>query len=399
MKLVKLKLRGLGEIPETDWFEISPGLNLIQVRTASRQAALIEALQTINPPYHCREFKPFADLPRQITSQGHARRVAPHKRTIVLGVFNSSPELVQELATISPLLYETDLIEVGRRLDYSRWINFIELASSTRWEEIASEISALIAKPGPLPGNVDTLPNLLGTLAPTDRIKGAVMTELADAIEAARADAAPADRAQLTDLLHRIRRAQHFAAARAVIKARLPLLAAVDLNRLPSWRFGSLFPQSSAHLPPTLCFLLERLHSNLQASSLPTRNDLLTRLHQELSCRQGRPEVAVRQQQHHLAFGVPAAGHQLQPIDELDPLDRLDVCCRLITALSAVLLNNQPILLVSLPERMTEENRDRLAQLLMEPAKAGQCLCAGTDGWSIPGIEPIIVDDQSGQPE
>ena len=87
-----------------------------------------------------------------MTQNGHTRRINPAKRTIALAVFNATPDLVQELSSIGDWFYETDRIEVGRRFDYSRWINFVELASSTRWSEISSDIEDLLAgRPAKLP--------------------------------------------------------------------------------------------------------------------------------------------------------------------------------------------------------------------------------------------------------
>jgi hypothetical protein len=117
MILAKLRLRGLGGIPQTGWIEVAAGLNLLEAQNTAQQTALVDALATINPPYKCRDVDPFGDLPRQITRRGRTRRIVPHKRTIAIGVFNSNPDLVQELAKISPVLYETDLIEVGRLID------------------------------------------------------------------------------------------------------------------------------------------------------------------------------------------------------------------------------------------------------------------------------------------
>lgn len=396
MILVKLRLRGLGEIPETDWIEAGPGLNVVQVRTAAQQTALIEAVATLNPPYRCREVEPFADLPRQITRRGYTRRVVPHKRTIAIGVFNSEPGLVQELAEISPILYETDLIEVGRRLDYSRWVNFIELASSTRWGDIAAEVDDLLATPGLVFGNLEHLRRRLDTLTPTDRIKGEIMADLAACLEAAAAGATPGDRDRLTGLLHRVLRARHFAAARKVVKKRLPLLAALDLDRLPSWRFGSLHPGRESCLPPALTLLLETCKSTVQNADAAAAQQLLQRLQQELSRAGATPAVVVQRQQQQLRVGVTAANGRLQLIDELAPGDRLAACCRLLSALSTVLLESPPILLFSLPNREnSDDDRAALAGRITELTGFDQWFCVTTDTHLFPEQAVIPVGDQA----
>ncbi len=143
MNLIKMKIRGLGTTPETHWLDIGKGLTLFHLPGPETAKAFIKAIQTINPPYHCRTQKPYSDMPKTIKDNGHTRIIKSQKRTVSIGVFTSTPPLVEQLAACSPLFYETDRIEVGRRLDYSRWINFIELASSTRWSEISEEIKEL----------------------------------------------------------------------------------------------------------------------------------------------------------------------------------------------------------------------------------------------------------------
>lgn len=393
MILVKLKLRGLGEIPRTDWIEVAAGLNLLEVKNGAQQRGLVDALTTISPPYQCREVDPFADLPRQISRQGRTRRIVPHRRTIAIGVFTSGPDLVQELAEISPVFYATDLIEIGRRLDYSRWINFIELASSTRWGEIAAEVDALLDTGGLAPGNAEQLRRRIDTLAPTDRIKGDIMNELAACLEDAAAGAAPDDeRDRLIGLLHRVLRARHFTAARAVVEQRLPLLAALDLGRLEAWQLGGLSSGPQTCLPPALSLLIETFERTLHASNPSAANHLLDRLQQDLDRQGTTPTVVVQRRQQSLVVEITAANGTMQPIDNLPPLDRFTACCRLLISLSTVLLNNPPILLLSPPSRSnTNEDHDALAGRITELADSCQCLCITTGTHLFPEIEAVFV--------
>ncbi len=394
MILVKLRLRGLGEIPQTEWVEVAAGLNLLEAQNTAQQRALVDALATINPPYQCREVEPFGDLPRQISRQGRTRRIVPHKRTIAIGVFNSNPDLVQELAKISPVLYETDLIEVGRRLDYSRWINFIELASSTRWSEIAAEVDALLTTGGLDPGSAGQLRRLTETLAPTDRIKGELMTELAACLEAATTGAATDERDRLIDLLHRVLRARHFTKARAVVEKRLPLLAALDLGRLRSWRLRRLSSGPQACLPPALSLLIETFERTLHASNATAANQLLHRLQRELDRQGATPTLRVQRHQQMLTVEIIAADGRQRPVDESTPLERFTVCCRLLVALSTVLLGNRPILLLSLPSREnTPEDHDGLTGRITELADSCQCLCVSTGTHLFSEIEAIPVSN------
>jgi hypothetical protein len=395
MKLIKLRLRGLGEIPETSWIEIAPGLNLLQVRSAPRKTALIDALATINPPYPCELVDPFGDLPRQITRQGYTRRVVPHKRTIAIAVFNSAPDLVAELAEISPALYETDLIEVGRRLDYSRWINFIELASSTRWGDIADEADSVLAISAPASDRAERLRRRLDTLTSTDRIKGELMSELADYLKAAATEAPADEKTRLTELRHRVLRARHFATARTIVGQWLPLLAVIDLEDLPFWRFGVLHTAPGVRLPPALSHLVERLRNTLDAADAPAAEELLRRLQLELDRQAPLPALHVQRRQNLPTAGIRAADGSLLSIDGLAPPERLVACCKLIIALSAVLLRSPPILLFSLPNRASlGEDQDLLASRITELADSCQSLCVTTDRHLFPDHDAIFVDDQ-----
>jgi hypothetical protein len=395
MELIKLRLRGLGQIPETNWVEVTSGLNLLQVRSVPRKAALIDALATINPPYPCEHTDPFGDLPLQISRQGYTRRIVPHKRTIAITVFNSAPGLIQELASISPVLYETDLIEVGRRLDYSRWINFIELASSTRWGDIAAEVDSVLAASAPASGNEERLRRRLGTLASTDRIKGELMSELADHLKTAAAEAPAAEKTRLTELRHRVLRARHFATARTIVEQWLPLLAAIDLTDLPFWQFGDVRPAPEVRLPPPLSHLLEKLRNVLDTADAAAAEEVLHRLQVELDRQGPTPALHVRCRQHLPTVEIKAANGGLRSIDGMAPLDRLTACCRLLIALSTVLLRSRPILLFSLPSQASfREDRDLLASRIIDLSDTCQCLCVTTDRRPFPNHDVMFVDNQ-----
>ena len=224
MKIIQARIRGLGPTIESRWFDLSPHLNLFHYPDDLGRAAFLRTLATINPPSSCRSAKTFADFPLSIDQQGHTRRIRPKKRTVALAIFNSTPDLVKELAAIDPHLYETDRIEVGRRLDYSRWINFVEISSSTRWSEISSGISHLIdlteknAQKRTCP-----FATLVNSLKASDRIKDGLDNRLADWLTSL-PDTISASSPQLIEtMLDAVRRAEHFHRARAIVERRLPL--------------------------------------------------------------------------------------------------------------------------------------------------------------------------------
>lgn len=224
MKVIQAKIRGLGPTIESRWFDLSPHLNLFHYPDDLGRAAFFRTLATVNPPSSCRRAKTFADLPLFIEQQGHTRRIRPEKRTVALAIFSATPDLVKELAAIDPHLYETDRIEVGRRLDYSRWINFVEISSSTRWSEISSDIRHLIDLTlKNAPDRTKPLAALVNSLKASDRIKDGLDNRLASWLTSL-PDTISAGSPQLIEaMLDAIRRAEHFHRARTIVERRLPL--------------------------------------------------------------------------------------------------------------------------------------------------------------------------------
>ncbi len=141
--LKNIRIRGLGNVIDSQWFEIGNDLTFFALPEDFNRQGFLEALQTINPPYAIEEKEPFREYPF-ITRQGRfQKRVRPHRRTIAFAIFIAQSNFVKKLAEITPHLYEADRIEVGRRFDYSRWINFVEIAGSTRWGEIRRAVMGM----------------------------------------------------------------------------------------------------------------------------------------------------------------------------------------------------------------------------------------------------------------
>ncbi len=221
MRLRQLKIRGLGSLPETDWIALSGTTTLLRLPDKSMGRQFLKTVQSINPPSDCRIDQPFKDLPLEtVSANGHRRVIAPEKRTIVFGIFETPSSLVRELGAITPPLYETDRVEVGRRLDYSRWINFVEIASSSRWSEVSKDITNLLLQQSTGGADTSNIKRLLAETAPSDRIKGNMLEQLATWLTGLQSRLPePGD---LDDILEKVLRASRFSEARALMERRLP---------------------------------------------------------------------------------------------------------------------------------------------------------------------------------
>ena len=225
MRLLQIKLRGLGSLPVTNWVTLSNNLTLLRFSDPQVGRQVLKAVQSLNPPYDCLSEQPFSDLPtEEVLASGYRRAVMPEKRTIVIGIFDTPSALVKDLGALTPPLYETDRVEIGRRLDYSRWINFVELASSSRWSEVAEDIRKLLHK-YPDGSEAHAIERLIAEAVPSDRIKGAVAEELAAWLTTL--EPRQSEIADYPDLFEKIHRARKFAEARELLALRLPQFIAL----------------------------------------------------------------------------------------------------------------------------------------------------------------------------
>ena len=231
MRLLQFKLRGLGSLPITDWVTLSGTITLLRCTDRQVGRQILKAVQSLNPPYDCHIEQPFSNLPREeILPNGSRRVIAPEKRTIVIGIFDTPSFLVKELGEITPPLYETDRVEVGRRLDYSRWINFVEIASSSRWSEVSNDIQKLIHE-YPDESGAENIHELLSEAVPSDRVKGEMAEQLARWLVLLQ-DRHPGVEVY-PELLEKVLRARRFAAARELLNGQLPRLFRVNSGAVP----------------------------------------------------------------------------------------------------------------------------------------------------------------------
>jgi len=228
MQLLKFRIVGHPAIPASPWIEVGPGLNVLRTGQEGAQA-LLRMLQTVNPPYALQHVNPFGDFPLSITHQTYSRKIIPAKKTVALALFAASPQLVAALAALDPLFYETGWIELGRRRDYSQWLNFVELSGSTRYSEIAATLASLLSLVGPeATGEADDLRAALAAWRGSDRIKGQGALQLTAQLQALGALLPEEHRSRLDPCFRAIDRASHFSRAKEVVTARLPLFLALS---------------------------------------------------------------------------------------------------------------------------------------------------------------------------
>ena len=227
MVLSNIRVHGIGDVIDTKWFAVGGGLtNFLLPKDFNRQGFL-HALQTINPPYDCHKVQPFNDYPRIYRQGKYQKRVRPHRRTIAFAIFAAQPDLVLRLSKITPHLYETDMIEVGRRMDHSRWVNFVEIASSTRWSEVKVQIGKVVADS---PEDIDEqLKENIALLSNTDRIKDELREALDSWLDNLLARAShEVQKKELENLRFFVQRQNHFNKAKKVVKNLLPTFYIID---------------------------------------------------------------------------------------------------------------------------------------------------------------------------
>ena len=223
MKLIKFRIRCLAGMVDSGWQTMGPGATLLCPRPGGGAGVVLEALQHINPPCGVSGRQGFADPLTFVRQGGYARKIVPGKRTAAIAVFAADLELIHELSQIDPDLLETDRIEVGRRLDYSRWLNFVEIAASGRWSDIAAPMQALRNfLDEKLPQPPHPTGSLLADLQATDRLTGDVADTLKDWLAQAEAVVDGEHLGQIAFCRQAVERHERFARAKRLVEDRLP---------------------------------------------------------------------------------------------------------------------------------------------------------------------------------
>ena len=226
MQILQIKIRGTTSIHDSGWITLSQRLTIIQGNDDQQRKEFLTTLETINPLFDIHSTVPFHDFPTFSLVHGHKKRIQPHKKTVVYAIYSTSPNLTLELSKIDPKFYETDRIEVGRKLDYSRWVSFVEMSASTRWKEFEELAQPLFQS---LPSSViNALSHVVNTYKTNDRISDTFSDELTLWMSEI-AQILPSDQQPLyQQCLFLIGRAERFNMARRYFESKLPIYIFVD---------------------------------------------------------------------------------------------------------------------------------------------------------------------------
>lgn len=230
MKLFQAKTIGHRRLKDTGWYSMSRNLTVFEGRPGLGKTTLIRTLQSINPGSGETDLEPFRDYPREVEKSGYRRRIIPGKKTGVFAIFICNEKLRRQLTPIDPVFFETDRIEVGRRMDWSRWIIFVEIAASSRWSEVAPDLACL----RDLLGQGMELPRLLKEyqnleeIKPTARIKKELADRLNDWLDNAEPHLPEEGRKCLNRARFKVNRAARFQKARQVTAENLPVFVYFD---------------------------------------------------------------------------------------------------------------------------------------------------------------------------
>jgi hypothetical protein len=396
MKLIQVRIRGLGKLEESRWFELSPHLNLFQFPDQKGRNGecgqsshfwgrnFFRLLQTINPTYTIETIKPFADFPKFSEQGGYTKRINPAKRTVALAVFSATPSLVHELAGIDEWLYETDRIEVGRRLDYSRWINFVEIAASTRWSEISGDIKSLMDQARNLAPDI-TIPiaDILHTLKPADRIKNELQEELSHWLKNLPSELQNKSRQLIETTISTVMRANHFQTARDIICARLPLFVVLGIANHPSTtmeeKTGSLY---------RILHLIERRANSLAKDSITREQRYLDELNEQLATSKlSGMTLQLDRSPAGLLLMIDGKPMQMTTTEPLSALRQMQVKACLAVAFSRVVYKTEPILLFTEPDhKLPNTLQNEMADFVIKISNSCQCLYSYSDVDIFPSI-------------
>lgn len=274
-------------MPDSLWLEVGKGLHIIKAKQPAQAQVLLRLLQAIHPPYDCLSDRSFADFPQYTSSQHGINKITAAKKTVALAIFAASPELVNELAAIDPLFYETGWIELGRRRDCSRWMHFVELSESARWSEIHGTVMDLLAHARlKAPQTVNEFEFALQSWRGTDRIKDQRAHQLKALLQSLRSALAADQQSILDHCLQAVDRAHHFSRAKEMVAAHLPMFFSIPTTLADSSAsdgvtdralFHALGAQLLVHHPDQTSRIGILTQLNLQL------NELLSALHLQFS--------------------------------------------------------------------------------------------------------------------
>lgn len=269
MQLLKFRIIGHPDLADSSWLDAGPGLHVVRAADKKQPLALLHTLQTINPPYDCARVDPFGTFPSHTKNQGYSRKIIPAKKTAAVAIFAALPQLVDTLAAIDPVFYEANWIEIGRRRDYSRWMNFVELPGAVPWSEIAALVIPLftLVEQEKREGIADLLAGLR-TWRDSDRVRGEAALRLKAQLRALQSVLPATHRDRIESCVLLAERSQRFALAKDTVFARLPLFLSLFCPADPH-----VTPDITAAMGNTLAVLINRLQEHC-----PERATLLKRV-------------------------------------------------------------------------------------------------------------------------
>lgn len=225
MRLLKVKAAGHHVVKNSGWFRIHRNKTIIAGPSGTGKAAVLRALQSINPPPAIENINPFLDYPKYIQKGNYKRKILPSKKTAAFGVFVCDDLLRSELAKIDPVFLETDRIEAGRRLDWNRWISFVEISGSSRWSELVQDMEQL--KKFTVKSNLDAglieQYDTITQLALTDRVKGKIAENLSSWLGDIKSHLDDSQQERFQKAFFKVERAKRFQEARKLTAEHLPL--------------------------------------------------------------------------------------------------------------------------------------------------------------------------------
>ncbi len=224
MDLKQIKISGHRQLVNTDWVLVRGRENIIAGHPDSGGEAFLKCLQAINPPA-IHSPPPFDDFLTYREVNGVKKKVLPHKKTAVFTVFICDEELRKKLVEIDQIFYETDRIEVGRRLDGSRWITFVEISDYSRWSEIEQSMNKLrrTADNEGLTDISEDFDKITHGVLPTTRIKGEITRTLENWLLDLEMHLGSKTLGTWKDTIYKVRRSKRFDKARKVVSKHLPV--------------------------------------------------------------------------------------------------------------------------------------------------------------------------------
>ena len=262
MQLIQAKVRCVEGVRDTGWFVPGRETTVFYGPRGGGKSSLLQALQTLNPPYDIHRVKPFADHPRVWKQNEYDRRVVPEKKTAVFFVFSARAEQVVRLADIDADLIETDRIEIGRRLDNSRWTSFVELSASSRWREIAEDMSILRRAVADWEDGADT--NFFEGLGESDRLQGDAAADCSRWLQNMKHLLPDDQHERYQRCLYHIQRRQRFYQAEEKIAQELPL---------------TLYLSPGCALPDS--FRVDKIMNGMTRDEAPVVTDMLSLIYQK----------------------------------------------------------------------------------------------------------------------